>query len=52
MNNAADTAVMLKEMAAVGIPMTLALILVWIGLVLVYEKVLAPQPVESRLLGK
>ncbi len=38
MASPADTAAMLHEMAWVGIPMTLALVLVWGGMVLAYEK--------------
>jgi hypothetical protein len=38
MSSPTDTAAMLKEMAAVGIPMALALISAWIIMVLVYEK--------------
>jgi len=37
----ADTAVMFKEMAVVGIPMTVALVLAWVVLVVVYEKIIA-----------
>jgi len=38
MSNPADAILMLKEMALVGIPMTVGLVVVWIGLVMVYEK--------------
>ena len=41
MSNPADTAVMLKEIAAVGIPMTLGLIFVWIVMAVVYENFIA-----------
>ena len=36
-SNPADAVVILKEIATVGIPMTLALILVWLVMVVVYE---------------
>ncbi|MFH1750670.1 MAG: hypothetical protein ABH863_03255 [Candidatus Micrarchaeota archaeon] len=41
MHSAADTSIMLNEMAVVGIPMTLALVATWVGMVVVYEKVIA-----------
>ena len=41
MRNPAETAAMLSEMATVGIPMTLALVLAWAVIVVAYEKVLA-----------
>ncbi len=41
MGSAADTSAMLGEMAAVGIPMTLALVGAWAGMVVVYEKFIA-----------
>ena len=41
MSNPTDTIAMLGEMATVGIPMTIALVLGWIALVIVYEKVIA-----------
>ena len=37
-----QTATMLNEMAAVGIPMTIALFAVWAVMVVVYEKVIVP----------
>jgi len=40
-NGPADIAAMLAEMAAVGIPMTLALITAWIVMVVAYEKLVA-----------
>lgn len=43
MSNPVDTTAMLGEMVTVGIPMTLALILGWIALVIVYEKIIAAQ---------
>jgi len=41
MSSPEDTATMLHEMAAVGIPMTIALILTWIVMVVIYEKIIA-----------
>ena|SRR3989344_587209 len=41
MSNPADTIMMLREMATVGIPMTLALIFAWIVMVVVYENFIA-----------
>ena len=41
MSNPADTVIMLKEIASVGIPMTLALIFAWVVMVVVYEKFIA-----------
>ena len=40
MSNPADTAAMFGEIIAVGIPMTLALVLVWVMMVVVYEKIM------------
>jgi hypothetical protein len=40
MNSPAATATMLTEMATVGIPMTLALIMTWVVMVVFYEKVI------------
>lgn len=37
MSNPADTVVMLKEIATVGIPMTIILVFAWIVMVVVYE---------------
>jgi len=47
MANPHDFMIMLEEMALVGIPMTFALIFVWIVLVVVYEKMILPnkQPI-------
>jgi len=47
MSNPADTAVMLGEMATVGIPMTMTLVLVWIVMVVAYETVIVPKRVEA-----
>ena len=47
MRTPADTAAMFSEMAAVGIPMTFALILAWAAIVLVYELALAPRASAS-----
>ncbi|MFH1895318.1 MAG: hypothetical protein ABIJ74_01910 [archaeon] len=52
MSNPADTAVMLKELVLVGIPMTLALVLGWIAMVFVYEKVLAPKTAPINAFGE
>ncbi|MFH1589696.1 MAG: hypothetical protein ABIB43_03980 [archaeon] len=41
MSNPADTVVMLKEIAIVGIPMTLGLIFAWVVMVVVYENFIA-----------
>ncbi|MBU0570315.1 hypothetical protein KKB40_06110 [Patescibacteria group bacterium] len=41
MSNPADTAAMLGEMTTVGIPMAVALVVGWIAMVVVYEKVVA-----------
>ncbi len=41
MGSPADTAAMFGEMAAVGIPMTIALVLGWVAIVVVYEKAVA-----------
>jgi hypothetical protein len=40
MSNPADTAAMLGEIVTVGIPMTIALILTWVAMVVVYEKII------------
>jgi len=42
----AQTSVMLNEMAAVGIPMTIAIIAAWAVMVIVYEKFLAKSDVR------
>jgi len=39
----ADTAAMFREMASVGIPMTVGLILAWGVMVLAYEKIIVPK---------
>jgi len=51
MGSPAGTATMLAEMMAVGIPMTLALILVWAVMVVVYEKAIAARPAPIRATG-
>ncbi len=48
MSNPADTIMMLKEMASVGIPMTAALISAWVVMVVVYEKVIVPARSRSN----
>ena len=47
MGSAADTAAMFKEMAAVGIPMTIALIAAWAALVLAYNIVYAARKARA-----
>lgn len=51
MSNPADTAVMVNEMIAVGVPMTVALVLVWVGMVVVYEKLIAAGRVPAGVSG-
>lgn len=41
MSSPSATATMFAEMATVGIPMTLALIMTWVVMVVVYEKLIA-----------
>jgi hypothetical protein len=48
MGSPADTAAMLKEMATVGIPMTLALLAAWVALVVVYEKFIVAQRAPAK----
>ncbi len=48
MSNPASTVTMLKEMAMVGIPMTLGLIAVWAIMVIVYEKVIVKDKSSSK----
>lgn len=43
MGTSANTAIMLNEMAAVGIPMTVALVGAWAAMVVIYEKVIMAQ---------
>ena len=50
MANPASTAAMLNEMAQIGIPMAIAIILVWIPMVVVYEKLMAPQQTASSII--
>lgn len=40
MSNPADMAAMFSEIFSVGVPMTIALVFVWIVMVVVYEKVI------------
>ena len=47
MSSPADAAIMFREMVAVGIPMAIALLLAWIALVVVYEKVVAIKAVQA-----
>jgi succinate dehydrogenase/fumarate reductase cytochrome b subunit len=51
MSSPATSATMFAEMAAVGIPITLALILAWIVMVVVYEKVIAVKTTPVRAAG-
>ena len=44
MANPADTAAMFAEIGSVGIPMAIALVLVWAVLVVAYEKTVAVRP--------
>jgi hypothetical protein len=48
MGSAANTSIMLTEMAAVGIPMTLALVGAWAAMVVIYEKVIMAQKDSIR----
>jgi hypothetical protein len=47
MSNPADTTAMFGEMALVGVPMTIALIFVWIVMVVVYEKAILAKTVTN-----
>jgi len=47
MSNPADTAAMLSEMAAVGIPMTVALVAAWVVLVVAYETMVTTREVKA-----
>lgn len=47
MSNPADTAAMFGEMASVGVPMTIALVFVWIVMVVVYEKAILAKTVTN-----
>lgn len=53
MSNPADTAAMFREILTVGVPMAIALVIVWVVMVLVYEKVIVPGAAlnASRLQG-
>ncbi len=48
MSSPEATGEMLKEMLLVGVPMTLAIIMAWIALVFVYEKVLALNAISAK----
>jgi hypothetical protein len=48
MSNPADTLIMLKEMASVGIPMTIALVIAWIVMVVIYERFLTTDKHSTR----
>ncbi|VVC04415.1 Uncharacterised protein [Candidatus Bilamarchaeum dharawalense] len=47
MSNPAGVAVLINEILTIGIPMAIALVLLWVGMVIVYEKVLLPKKVPS-----
>jgi hypothetical protein len=51
MSNPADAAVMINEMATVGIPMTLAIVFAWIVLVVAYEKFILPAKSQANMLA-
>jgi hypothetical protein len=51
MSSPADTAAMFREMATVGIPMTIALVSVWIVMVVAYEKVVATKKLPTIASG-
>ncbi len=51
MSNPADTAAMFGEMATVGVPMTIALVLGWIAIVVVYEKAMAVRAASMSASG-
>ncbi|MDD5340811.1 MAG: hypothetical protein PHV13_06260 [Candidatus ainarchaeum sp.] len=48
MSSPAAAATMLAEMVTVGIPMAIALVLVWVAMVVVYEKVIATRTAPIR----
>ena len=51
MSSPASAATMFAEMISVGIPMTLALILVWVVMAVVYEKAVAGKTAPIRTAG-
>jgi len=51
MSNPADTAAMFGEMAAVGIPMAIALVFGWVAMVIIYEKVIAVRTASTSASG-
>ncbi|MDD5317889.1 MAG: hypothetical protein PHF51_04130 [Candidatus ainarchaeum sp.] len=51
MGNPADTMVMLQEIATVGMPMAVALVLAWAAMVVAYEKMVAAKKVPLRASG-
>jgi succinate dehydrogenase/fumarate reductase cytochrome b subunit len=51
MGSPSATAAMFAEMAAVGVPITLALILAWAVMVIVYEKLIAIKTAPIRATG-
>ena len=52
MRSPTDTAAMLKEMATVGIPMTVALVAAWIVMVIIYERFLATDSAPAATLAQ
>jgi hypothetical protein len=47
MSSHTDAIIMLKEMAGIGIPMTLALIFVWLVMVIIYERFIIEENLPS-----
>jgi hypothetical protein len=54
MGNPADTAAMLKELATVGIPMTVVIVFAWIVMVIAYELFIAADdlPRSNKVAGE
>jgi hypothetical protein len=48
MANPADTAAMFGEIVSVGIPMAAALVIVWVAMIVVYEKAISARPSPSQ----
>jgi hypothetical protein len=48
MANPADTAAMFGEIVSVGIPMAVALVIVWVAMNVVYEKAISARPSPSQ----
>jgi hypothetical protein len=47
MESPETTSIMLNEMIKIGVPMAFLIILTWITMVLVYEKILVPQTTKT-----